>query len=433
MEINNTSQQPASEQLPIEKHSFFRNLITQKSNLVIIIVLIFVILAVGIGAYILGTQQYKSTNTNVGDQSQSNTTQAPAITNSFSTLVNPVINKTINVEKAVYIKDGDVYIYDLKIKQTKRLTSYGFNSWAIVSPDNTKIAFLSIPDVVVKSGKVQKFAGSGLFDQPTSYGEYQDIRNVWIINADGSNPIQVTKDNKKRRSIAWSSDSSKIAYEEDGQIIEYDLSSKKALPLGEGTNPIYSPKGNGRAFVFDNEKTLQVFNNKGGQAFTHQQSISDLNWSDKDKIFFTSISKTNGPTYQWKFSIWVYPPDGKPHQISQEKDRIHSPSVSPDESYIAVSQGSGYADAGNIDLSFLLLKMNNDLSVAKQLKLEDFKGASYFEKEKQFMFPVGTATWLNDKELLIALDELLDPKPNPRGLYKLNVEDLTTDRLLELQ
>ena len=48
------------------------------------------------------------------------------------------------------------------------------------------------------------------------------------------------------------------------------------------------------------------------------------------------------------------------------------------------------------------------------------------------MFPSNAPMWLNDKEVLIALDELLDPQPNPRGIYKLNVEKLTAERLLEL-
>lgn len=337
-----------------------------------------------------------------------------------------------NIAKLTYLKDGNVFVFDLKTNQAEKITNYGYNTSPVISPNNSKIAYLSIPETVIKSGKVQKGTGSGPFDQPTSYGEYQSIRNVWIINVDGSYPIQVTKDAKKRMSIAWSADSSKISFEEDRQIIEYDLGSKKISPLGEGVNPIYSPKGSGRAFVFDNEKTLQVFNSQGGLAYTHQQSINDLNWSDKDKILFTSVSKTNGPTFQWKFSIWVYPIDGKPHQITREQDSIHSPSVSPNESYIAASQGSGYADAGNIDLSFVLLKMNNDLTVSKQLKLKEFKGPDFFEKEKQFMFPYDMSIWLNDNEVLVTVDELLDPQPNPRGIYKLNVEKLTAERLLEL-
>ncbi len=395
----------------------------QFNKIIIILGIIFALLAFGVGGYFLGTN--KNLNSVINNQTQVNTTQT--LTNAEDSFSG--VNKTRNVDKAVYIKDGDIYIYDIKNNQTKKLTSYGYNTSPILSPDSSRLAYLSVPEAIVKAGKVQKFTGSGLFDQPISYErEY----NVWAINVDGTNPIQVTKEAKKRTSISWSADSNKISFEENGQIIEYDLSNKKTTILGEGTIPIYPPKGDGRAFVFDKEKSLQVFNNNGGQAYTHQQSINDLNWSNKNKIFFTSVSKTNGPTYQWKFSVWVYPIDGKPHQITQEQDRIHTPSISPDESFLVASQGSGYADAGNIDLSLVILKLNSELTASKQMKLEEFKGPDFFEKEKSYMFPSSTPIWLNDKEVLVALDELLDPKPNPRGIYKLNVDNLTATRLLEL-
>lgn len=76
--------------------------------------------------------------------------------------------------------------------------------------------------------------------------------------------------------------------------------------------------------------------------------------------------------------------------------------------------------------------MNDELIISKQLKLKEFKGPDFFEKEKQFMFPSSTPMWFNDKEILVALDELLDPQPNPRGIYKLNVETLTAERLIAL-
>lgn len=390
------------------------------SSTIFIIIGAIVLIAIISGAFYLGRLTLPKTPADT--QSIENKQQ----TNNSSTVTQ---TESKNINKLTYLRDGDIIVFDLKTNQEKKITNHGYNTSPIFSPDNLKISYLSIPDAVVKSGKVQKFSGSGLFDQPISYaGEY----NVWIINADGSNPIQVTKDAKKRKSIAWSAESRKISFEEDGQIIEYDLNSKNTTALGEGTDPIYSPNGSGRAFVFDNEKTLQIFNNKGGQAYTHKQSINDLNWSDKDKILFTSVSKTNGPTYQWKFSIWVYPVDGKPHQITQEEDRIHSPVISPNESYIATSKGSGYADAGNIDLTLVVLKLNNDLTVARQIRLDEFKGPDFFEKEKQFMFPTGNAVWLNEKEFVIQLDALVNPQPNPRGLYKLNVENLSAERLLEL-
>ena len=437
METDNTFQQPTPVQPSIEKQSFFRNLVNQKGNFIVVIGLIVIIFVVGIGAYLLGTKQNKSLNTTNNNLTQLNVTQTPTTTDSSNTSVNPAVNKVINVDRTVYIKDGDVYTYGLNTNQIKKLTSYGFNSWAILSPDNSKIAFLSIPESVTKTDKVSK--GNGSFYPPYSYGDYYDVRNVWIINSDGTSPIQVTNDVKKRKSISWSSDSSKIVYEEEGSLIEYSLSNKNKITLASsGTSPEYSPFSSYLAYLTDDARTIALKLPSGEKRITRKDRASNVTWSQaEDKIFYTSLNQKNQQgqsSLGVKFSIWSYSiSSGTEKQITDESANISNPIVSPDSAYIVAQEGSGYADAGNIDLSSVILKMNSDLSITKQIKLADFKGPDFFEKEKQDMYPADNVVWLNNKEFLIFLSELLDPKPNPRGIYKLNVENLTAERLLELQ
>lgn len=437
MEADNTFQQPTPVQPPIEKQSFFRNLVNQKGNFIIIIGLIFIIFIVGIGAYIFGKQQYKGSNTKNNDQSQSTTEQTITTINPSQFPANSTINKIKEIEKVTYIKDGDIYTYNLKSNQINKLTSYGFNSWSILSPNNSKIAFLSIPATVTKTDKVSK--GNGSFYPPYSYGDYYDVRNVWIINSDGTNPIQVTNDLKKRESISWSSDSNKIVYEEEGTLIEYSLNNKnKVILTSSGTNPEYSPFSSYLAYLTDDARTIVLKLPSGEKRITRKDRVGNITWSQaEDKIFYTSLNQKNqqgSTSLGIKFSIWSYSiPGGTEKQITDDSANISNPIVSPNNDYIVAQRGSGYADAGNIDLSALTLKVNNGLSVTQQIKLDDFKGPNFFEKEKQYMFPTSEVVWLNNKEYLIFLSELLDPQPNPRGLYKLNVETLTAERLLELQ
>lgn len=408
----------------------------QRRNLLLIIWVVLIIFIVGIVAYILSTRQNKTSNVSNNTQLP-NQQIAPSISPTQTSL-NPTTNVFKIVEKTIYIKDGDVYIYDLKTKQTKRLTNYGFNSWAVVSPDNSKVAYLSIPEIVVKSGKVQKGEGSGIFDHPISYGEYLDVRNVWVINTDGTNPIQITSAIKKRGTITWSADSSKIAYEEAGTVVEYSLNNKSKTIVGSGTNPVYSPSNSYLAYLTNDSRAIVLKLPTGDKTVNRANRVNGLNWSQsEDKIFYTSLNQKDQQgtsSLGVKFSIWAYViTEGKEKQITDESLNISGPTISPDGIYIIAQQGSGYADAGNIDLSSLVLKVNNDLSLAQQIELENFKGPSFFEKEKQYMFPADEPVWLNNKEFVISLSELLDPQPNPRGLYKLNAETLTAERLLELQ
>ena len=409
----------------------------QKGFAVIFVVLgIILVIGIAAGAYYFGklgkvnspqVQQNQFTNQN------NNPTQPPSLpTNAKTTPAKPS-----NINKLTFIQNGDVTVLDLKTNQTKKITSYGYNTLPIISPDNLKVAYLSIPQVAVNSGKVSK--GDGSFGPPYSYGEYQDVRNVWIINADGSNPIQVTVDPKKRASITWSADSSKIAFEEESGIAEYSLNNKtKTTLVPNGTNPVYSPTNSYMAYLTNNGKTIVLRLGSQEKRIDRSNRVSDFNWSQsEDKLFYTSLNQKDQKgtsSLGVKFSIWAYSlVNGTEKQITDEQMNISSPTVSPNGSYIVANQGSGYADAGNIDLSSVVVGLNNDLVITKQLKLTDFKGPDYFEKEKQYMFPTGNVVWVNDKEFLIMLSELLEPKPNPRGLYKLNVETLTAERLFELQ
>lgn len=404
-----------------------------------IIIGIFIIFMLVIGAYYFG----RNTSTLNPTNDTKTTFQPTNNANTNSTLLIPQKNKnpiTTSVVNFTYIKNGDVYVFDLSNNQTKKLTNYGYNTSPILSPDGSKVAYLSVPEAVVKSGEVQKFAGSGLFQHPISLnGEY----NVWIINSDGTDPIKVTNSLKSRSNLSWYSGyintSYLLLFKEDNNWIRYDLRQKNqsASSLSEEDLPTYMHNSGYYAYLTNNGKTLNVQPTDGYlKTIDHPYKIITLDWSkDNRYALFTSVDdseRTGLSTLGLKYAIWYYDSwNNKIEAITSYKERNHSPKISPDNTYIATLQGTGYADAGNIDLRLAIIKVTNFV-VQKTILLSDFKGSDYFEKHKGFMFPVGNIVWLNNKELFVQLDALVDPQPNPRGLYKLNLENLTAERLLEL-
>lgn len=403
------------------------------SSLQIIAVIIIVALLVA-GAYFLGK----------------NTSSAPIVsTNSVtkpeSTEPAQIVSKNdekpiaTEVKKFTYIKDGDIYVYDLENKTNQKLTNYGYNTAPILSPDNSKVAYLSIPEEVVKSGKAQKFPGSGLFSHPISHDRQY---NVWIINTDGTSPIKVTSSLKQRSELSWYNgplNSNLLLFKENDKWVRYNLNSntQTASSLSVEDLPTYAHNSGTYAYLTNNGKTLNIQPNDGFlKSVDHNYKIITLNWSwDNKYILLTTVEELKqegAPRPEFRYAIWYYSEDTKKIEaITSYKERRHSPTISPGNNYIATLQGTGYADAGNIDLGLAIIKVNN-FAIEKSILLSDFKGSNFFEKEKQFMFPVGNIIWLDDKELVVQLDALVDPQPNPRGIYKLNLKDLSAERLVEL-
>ena len=77
-------------------------------------------------------------------------------------------------------------------------------SW---SPDGTKIAFQS--------------------DRQTDYA-------VWVMNADGSNPIRLTTPSTPAGAPSWSPDGTRIAYEQGGDIWVMNVDGSRKIRITSG-------------------------------------------------------------------------------------------------------------------------------------------------------------------------------------------------------
>jgi tol-pal system beta propeller repeat protein TolB len=126
----------------------------------------------------------------------------------------------------------DIYVVDRRSGEVTRLTDTpGLDGFPVYSPDGSKIAFVS-----VRSGLPQ----------------------VWVMNADGSNPVQLTTDSAPKGQLPdWSPDGRQIAYQSfatgngDIYVMNADGSNPRRLtftPQMEfGT--AWSPDGAQIAFV----------------------------------------------------------------------------------------------------------------------------------------------------------------------------------------
>lgn len=127
----------------------------------------------------------------------------------------------------VDVGGASVYIGDIAVTRggrTVRITDWGFNSGPELSPDGSKIAFLSVTAEDISAGDREPNA----FNSPD---------NVWIINVDGTNPVKVTEpaDGVHRGDLHWLDDNRLLFSDENSTLKMYSLDTGAILTvLGPG-------------------------------------------------------------------------------------------------------------------------------------------------------------------------------------------------------
>lgn len=122
---------------------------------------------------------------------------------------------------------GDIYTMRADGSAQRRLTTYGLNSAAQLSPRGRFIAYLSVPHG---------------YQDSTGYGR---AHNVWIVHVAGGSPTRITPTDptRDRGGLSWASDGQHLAYYQGPDVVVYSLSTHvftTVLRPGRSVNAPYN-------------------------------------------------------------------------------------------------------------------------------------------------------------------------------------------------
>ena len=219
-------------------------------------------------------------------------------------------------------RDGniDIYVMDIDGRNQRRVTVNPARDWLPAwSPDGKKIAFVSNRNNV-----------------------NEDRRQIWVIDADGKNPIRLT-DGLVDTNPDWSPDGTKIVYDThlvpedhnlapDGiAVMDADGNNKRLVKNARGLHPTWSPDGKRIAFI-------SVKNPRGAQIY-----VMDVDGRNRMRLTRDFVHKRlpswshdgRRIAYVGDNVIWVVDSDGKnPRELTEHVTEDH-PTWSPDSESIA--------------------------------------------------------------------------------------------------
>ena len=166
------------------------------------------------------------------------------------------------------------------------------------------------------------------------------IKQIWVIDADGKNPIRLT-DGLGDSNPDWSPDGTKIVYDahldpeehigDDGITVMDADGNNKRLLTEEGAHPSWSPDG--KRIVF-------ISGRNGKVNHIYVMDADGRNWIQLTHDFVHKRFPSWSPdersiAYVTNQGIWVMDSDGENQRLLTKKNGDNHPSWSPDSESIA--------------------------------------------------------------------------------------------------
>ncbi len=229
----------------------------QTGSLLIIILVAVMIIVAASSAYYLGTKNSK-----------------PALDIKTETET----DQNSDLDVSVAVEAGDIVVTQDGLN--KKITDWGYNSAPVLSPDKSKIAYLSKTEETLKNQQERK------------RGYIQSSTNVWIINVDGSNPVKVTNhaDWVYRDNMVWL-DNNKLLFTDGVSSVKvYNLSDKSLENILGPENPggvcVDACGGESQFLLSPDNKYLVHLSAKGlgGSAAIYENQVLNLDTLIPEKM-----------------------------------------------------------------------------------------------------------------------------------------------------
>ena len=260
----------------------------------------------------------------------------------------------------------DIFVYWVENAENRNITNHeAFDADPSFSPDGSKVAFASGRDgnaelysINVDGSNLRRLTFDPKIDSHPAYSpdgtqllfnsdRENENGDVYLMSADGSNPVKVTnwdKSNETAGPGSWSPDGTKIAFfsDRDGKDDLYVISAETVRPRLVFSDPYHdvrsfshSPDGKKIAYsqeLDDKSGELRILDLDTRQprlvTKTELASISP-DWSPNDLIAFHDRVAGNS-------EVCVVKPDGRGLQnLTNDPSTDTAPSWSPDGKYIS--------------------------------------------------------------------------------------------------